>query len=80
MIEKLDNAKAFSVDLSPAEKKAMTNEAFEAAILSGRWNGTQQVIALNIDYTGIATLPREFLTAKADQGQRDCSRHGESLV
>jgi hypothetical protein len=43
----------------------MTNEAFEAAILSGRWNGTQQVIALNIDYTGIATLPREFLTAKA---------------
>lgn len=65
MVKRLDDAKAFPADASTEEKKAMTLEAYEAALLSGRWNGTEMDIQVSIDSSGIFTLPRYFLTCKA---------------
>lgn len=65
MVERLDIAKAFPVDASLEEKKSLTNEGLEAAILSGRWNGTKATITIFVTTTGLMTLPREFLTCDA---------------
>jgi hypothetical protein len=65
LTERLEAAGAFPTGLTFVEKRAMVNEALEAAILCGRWNGTQTTITINVAYTGIMTLPRPFLTAKA---------------
>lgn len=55
-------AKAFSPDLDTVGQKAVVNEAIERLILSGRWLGTQQKIAVHVDSTGVLTLPRHYLT------------------
>jgi hypothetical protein len=64
IIQKLTDAKAFAAETSQEEKITILNEGLEAAILSGRWNGTQPEIVTSVTSSGLLTLGREFLTLK----------------
>lgn len=61
-IAKLVAAKAFPVGLDSAGQKAMFNEALEMVINSGRWNGNQGILNINLNSSGELTLPRDWQT------------------
>jgi hypothetical protein len=64
-IEKLTQAKAFASDLDDDGKRALINEALEVLTINERYVGSESVININVDGSGILTLPREFVTIKA---------------
>jgi hypothetical protein len=64
-LQKLTQARAFSSDLDDADKLAQLNQALESVILDERFVGSEAVIAVMVDGSGILTLPRQFVTIKA---------------
>jgi hypothetical protein len=64
LIDKLIISKSFSPDADTAEQKQITNEALEAIITSGRWDGTEVEIQVRVAGDGLLTLARELVTCK----------------
>lgn len=62
LISALAAARAFPADLDAAGQKAVTNEALERIINSGRFNGTEGRLAVTVNSSGEMTLPRGWKT------------------
>lgn len=63
-LAQLTAAKAFPFDATTDQKTATLNQGLEAALLSGRFNGTEVPLILGVNDDAELTLPRNFMTAK----------------
>lgn len=63
-LSSLDAAQAFPVDADVTKRKSLLNQGLEAAILSGRFNGTEVPIQIRARGAAEITLPRQFQTIK----------------
>ncbi len=64
LLKKLDDSKAFTPGYDTAGKKAQLNEALEEIVVSGRWDGTEVEVMVQVAGDGLLTLPRELVTCK----------------